>query len=115
MKHVELSVQKKGKVQILNVAGFMDMAEVPKFEQALEKIIQEGCSRIVLDLSDLEYVSSAGLGAIIGHIRQVRRNSGDIKVGGYSPLVYNILSTFGFTSVFETYRSPEEAILKFEA
>ncbi len=113
MKHVEITNQPKGKIEIVKVAGFMDMAEVPKLEQALDALIKDGMIRIVLDLSGLEYVSSAGLGAIIGRIREVRRLGGDIKIGGYSEMVYNILETFGFTQVFETYTSHEEAIAKF--
>ena len=115
MKNVEITNQPKGEIQIVKVAGFMDMAEVPKLEQALDGLIKDGKIRIVLDLSGLEYVSSAGLGTIIGRIREVRRSGGDIKVGSYSEMVYNILDTFGFTQVFETYTTREEAILKFEA
>jgi len=115
MKHVDITNHPKGNIHIVNVAGFMDMVEVPKLEQALDALIKEGTIKIVLDLSGLEYVSSAGLGAIIGRIREVRRSGGDIKIGGYSEMVYNILETFGFTQVFETYTSREEATLKFEA
>jgi anti-sigma B factor antagonist len=113
MKHVEISTETQGDLRIINVSGFMDMGEVPKFEHVIERLVKEGWVRIVLDLSSLEYVSSAGLGAIIGWIREVRRENGDIKVGGYSALVFEILKTFGFTSVFETYPSREEAISKF--
>ncbi len=114
MKQVAISQESKGKIQILNVGGFMDMREVPKFEQALDKLIKAGLCNIVLDLSNLEYISSAGLGAIIGSIREVRRRGGDIKVGGYSAPVFDILKTFGFTEVFETYASRQEALKKFE-
>lgn len=92
----------------------MDMREVPKFEQALEKLITAGKYRIVLDLTNLEYISSAGLGTIIGNIREVRRQGGDIKVGGHSAPVYDILKTFGFTEVFETYATRDEALRKFK-
>ncbi len=114
MKHVEIENHAQGNVQVLDVKGFMDMREVPKFEQALDVLIKGGRCRIVLDLSQLEYISSAGLGAIIGSIREVRRQGGDIKVGGYSAPVFDILKTFGFTEVFETYSSRDEAVHKFK-
>jgi anti-sigma B factor antagonist len=115
MKHVEIATETAGKIEVVLVSGFMDMAEVPKFEKVLDGLIQKGIYQIVLDLSSLAYVSSAGLGAIIGRIREVRRHSGDIKVGGYSEMVFDILKTFGFTEVFETYASRQEALKKFEA
>jgi anti-sigma B factor antagonist len=114
VKHVSIETQSSGQVQVVQLSGFMDMREVPKFEQVLEKLIKSGQPRIVLDLTHLEYISSAGLGAIIGSIREVRRHGGDIKVGGYSASVFDILRTFGFTEVFETLASREEAIRKFK-
>lgn len=115
MKSVKISSHSEGNIQILDVDGFMDMREVPKFEQAVDQLIKAGRCRIVLDLADLEYISSAGLGTIIGSIREVRRQGGDIKVGGCSTSVLDILKTFGFTQVFETYASRKEAIQKFGA
>jgi anti-sigma B factor antagonist len=115
VKQVTIVNEHAGAVEVLNVVGFMDMREVPKFEQALDQLIKAGLCRIVLDLSKLEYISSAGLGTIIGSIREVRRQGGDIKVGGYSAPVFDILKTFGFTEVFETYASRKEALAKFGA
>lgn len=115
MKQVSIQNEQVGTVEVLTLVGFMDMREVPKFEQALDHLIKSGHSRIVLDLSRLDYISSAGLGTIIGSIREVRRQGGDIKVGGYSASVFDILKTFGFTEVFETYSSRKEALQKFGA
>lgn len=115
MKSLKINVLNEGKIKVIVVSGFMDMSEVPKFEAAIEGLIKSGSLQIVLDLTNLEYISSAGLGEIIGRIREVRRQGGDIKVGGYSDLVYEILETFGFTAVFETFPSREKAMQKFEA
>lgn len=113
MKHVSIETHDAGQVRILKLAGFMDMQEVPKFEEVLRASVAEGHTRLVLDLTDLEYISSAGLGAIIGSIREARRQGGDIKVGGYSASVFDILRTFGFSSVFDCLASREEAVKKF--
>lgn len=115
MKQVTIQSEHVGAVEVLTLTGFMDMREVPKFEQALDQLIKSGRTRIVLDLSRLDYISSAGLGTIIGSIREVRRQGGDIKVGGYSAPVFDILKTFGFTEVFETYNTRKEALQKFGA
>jgi len=113
MKDLTLDLEDRGSVKLVVVRGFMNMANVPRFEQTLEQLIGSGVRDIVLDFSGLEYISSAGLGEIIARIRDLRREGGDIKVGGYSHLVYDILKTFGFTDVFDTFPTPEEAIRKF--
>jgi anti-anti-sigma factor len=113
MQTLKMGVETRDAVQILTVSGFMNMANVPVFVQTLAGLIQDGHSKIVLNLSALEYISSAGLGEIIARIRDLRRNGGDIKIGGYSHLVFEILKTFGFTDVFETYPTLEEAVRRF--
>ncbi len=62
----------------------------------------------------MTYISSAGLGLIIGYIRELRRKGGDIKIGGMSERVQDILNTFGFSVIFDTFATREEAILKFK-
>jgi anti-sigma B factor antagonist len=113
LKQVQIREEAVGAVRVLVVEGFMDMREVPKFDQALDKLIKAGQVKIVLDLSQLEYISSAGLGSIIGNIRRVRTLGGDIKVGGHSATVFEILRTFGFTEVFDTCSTRAEAVKKY--
>jgi anti-sigma B factor antagonist len=102
-------------VEIVKVKGFMDLLQVMHFEAYLDQLIQTNCIKIVLDFSELDYISSAGLGAIIGRIRDVRAKSGDIKIGGCSKPVKDILEVFGFSSVFSLTKTPEEAVSKFGA
>jgi anti-sigma B factor antagonist len=103
----------KAGVEIVKVKGFMDLLQVRQFEVFMDQLIQTSSRKIVLDFTELEYISSAGLGAIIGCIREARAKSGDIKIGGCSKPVKDILESFGFSSVFTVTNTPEEAILKF--
>jgi anti-sigma B factor antagonist len=89
------------------------MTQVHEFESVLDKLIQEGKTRIVLDFSELEYISSAGLGALVGRIREVRKTNGDIKIGGGTPAVMEILKMFGFSEVFSLSSTPGEAMKLF--
>ncbi len=98
-----------------DIPGLIEMmGGKEKFEKKLDELIKDGQNQIVLDFTDLEYISSAGLGAVIGRIRQVRRSGGDIKVGGFSELVSEIFDTFGIAAICESYSSREQAIAQFE-
>jgi anti-sigma B factor antagonist len=110
---IGVSVQNSGNLQILKIQGFMDMTQVHEFESALDGLLSEGKTKIVLDFSELEYISSAGLGALVGRIREVRKNNGDIKIGGGTPAVMEILKMFGFSEVFSLSPTVGDAVKLF--
>jgi anti-sigma B factor antagonist len=105
----------QGSVVIVRVKGFMDLLQVEHFEHYLDEVIKNQTNKIVLDLSELEYISSAGLGAIIGRIRDVRTKGGDIKIGNCSSTVADILEILGFALVFSLAKTNEEAMRLFGA
>jgi anti-sigma B factor antagonist len=113
-KSVEVTVKLSGDVQVVYVKGFMDMTELHHFERVLDQLILEQKTSIVLDLGQMDYISSAGLGAIIGRTREVRRQKGDIRVGSCSGRVKEILTIFGFADVFHLYEDTQEAIQSYK-
>jgi len=111
---IHVSVQTSGTLQIVKIGGFMDMTQVNEFESTLDGLILEGKTRIVLDFTELEYISSAGLGALVGRIREVRKKNGDIKIGGGTHAVMDILKMFGFSEVFSLSPTLGDAVKLFE-
>ncbi len=114
MSGVKLSQELQDGIVILRVSGFMDMLGMEKFVQTLDRCIMDGTSKIILDFKFLEYISSAGLGAIIGRIRDLRRVGGDIKIGGYSDRVFELFQTFGFTETFDICDDIAKALANFK-
>jgi len=113
-KHIVIDYQCKEKIYVLKITGFMDMSEVIHFKQYLDRLIMGGKTQIVLDFSELEYISSAGLGVLIGRTREIRRQNGDLKIGGCSSRVYGIFKVIGLTDVFDVAKDVFTAIKKFK-
>jgi len=114
MEKFEVTSVTEGEIRILKTRGFLDAHTAPNFENALSKAVQEGCTKIVVDLEGLQYISSAGLGVFMGFIEDLRSQGGDIKICNASPKVYRIFDLLGFPSLFEFTRTTEEAIAKFK-
>lgn len=93
----------------------MSMTEVFTFENILNALIDKGQTKIILNFSNLNYISSAGLGAIMGAIKNVHRLQGDIKIAGMTSSVFEIFDTFGFTQLFKIYPNVAEAIASFKS
>ncbi len=111
---LEISKDRKGNVSVLRVKGAINAHTVSDFESHLEEMAKGGEFNILIDCKDLDYISSAGLGALMGVIERVKSNNGDIKLCNTSNNVYRVFDILGFTELFEIYDSIEKGLRAFE-
>ena len=84
-------------------------------EDALQQVITDGETRLVLDLTAASIISSAGLRVIIVTARRVRAlPSGDLRLAGLSHQMLDVLELAGLLTVFKVYPSQQEAIESFQ-
>ncbi|BDU76148.1 STAS domain-containing protein [Mesoterricola sediminis] len=109
MADLSIQVKEVDGVAVLRPEGFINAHTVRMFEDALEKLVAQGRFTILLDCRALNYISSAGLGAIMGLIETVRENGGDILLCNLAENVYAIFDTLGFTQLYRVFRSDADA------
>ncbi len=97
-------------VVILKLKGSLDADTVYEWEAVLDKALKAKEYRLIMDLSELEYISSAGVGTFIGTIGEVRENGGDIVFLNVSSHVVRIFKLLGFTKLFKIMDDREEAL-----
>ncbi len=102
-----------GGVVCLEAEGRLDAATVPALEQALQGQLTDGQSRLVVDLSAVNYISSSGLRALLTARRQARSHGGDVFLCRLHPRVREIFEMVGFLSVFGVYPTCDEAASAF--
>ena len=105
--------QDNANISVIHLSGFLDLHTVPKFEDAIQELVNENRYRILVNLKKLDYISSAGLGVFMGFIEDIRENKGDIKLSNLSPRVFKVFDLLGFPALFEIYDEEEQAINKF--
>lgn len=113
MSGFEVRRKDQDTVSVLNLAGFLDAHTAPKFEDELLDLIKEERTNIIVNLKDLDYISSAGLGVFMGFIEEIREKGGDIKLSNMSPKVYKVFDLLGFPALYEIYDDEEEAKSRF--
>ncbi|HYC36193.1 MAG TPA: STAS domain-containing protein [Usitatibacter sp.] len=98
---------------VLHVRGRLDQDTCEAFRGDLMKSV-EGCAHdggtVVLDLSELEYVSSAGLRCFMLASRQAKSQGGRILVAAMQPMVSEIFAISHFNLVFQTFPTVREAL-----
>lgn len=97
---------------MLRVAGRMDAESTPAFEAQCESCIAEGFTNLVLDLSNLTYVSSMGLGAIVRVAKQLRDDGGEVRICCLTGLVRQLFEITRLNHVFPPHDSVESALLE---
>jgi anti-sigma B factor antagonist len=93
--------------------GFINAHTVRVFEGEIQKAIDRRRFNIVVSCADLRYIASAGLGALMGVIEEVRTNGGDIRIADLNETVRNIFEILGFNHLYRIFPSELEAILSF--
>lgn len=107
---LKLDVQRDGDVAVLTLHGSAGMDQVKKLDHELQSLAAQKTPVIVLNLTDMEFICSSGLGAIIaGHLK-CRHHQGQIRVVNPQPEVRNLLETTRLTKIFPIYDTVEQAM-----
>ena len=106
---LEISVERHDYYVLCRPAGELDAYTVAQFREALTELSDE--SYVLVDLSDVPFMDSAGLGALIGGIRRARENDGDVAVACNRPALTRLLHTTGFDRIVPVRETVEEAVL----
>jgi anti-sigma B factor antagonist len=93
--------------------GFINAHTVRLFETELQKSLQLQRFKLVVNCSELAYIASAGLGAMMGAIEEIRGNGGDLRLSDLNETVRNIFEILGFHHLFRIFASEQEAVLSF--
>lgn len=102
-------------VTILDLHGKMLIGEGDELlREKINQLVENGTERIVLNLAEVPYVDSAGLGEIVRCYTTVSRKNGKLKLLHLTKRIHDLLSITKLLTVFETYDSEEDAIKSFK-
>ncbi|MDO4506003.1 MAG: STAS domain-containing protein [Spirochaetales bacterium] len=97
---------------ILN--GYIDTYNSVYFQKQVNKIVGAGLVNIIFNCSNLNYVSSTGIGSFTAFLKLVKPKNGDIVLLNIQPKVYEVFQLLGFSQFFNIKETIEDAILHFK-
>lgn len=108
---MEISVKEFKDVELIAIKGRVDSVEAPQLAQALSAANRRGKYKIVIDMSELEYMSSAGFRALADAQRNSKRHQGgDVVLAHVPGLVQEALEMVGFTQYFRIMDNVSSAL-----
>lgn len=107
---VEITTEHDGDAMIYKLRGSLDLATAPSLRAALLEAANEGKHDIIVDLSQLEFLDSTGLGALIGAQRRALEYNGCLRLIVSDGPIQRLLTITGLMKVLPVYASLESAL-----
>jgi anti-anti-sigma factor len=97
---MEFSQEKTGEVAIVRLAGRLDSGAAHAAEEGFNGVLGAGTPRLAIDMTKLDYISSAGLRVLLVIAKKVQQAKGKVALFGLSPNVREVFTVSGFDTIF---------------
>ena len=105
-----ISQSRVGTVEVLKLSGYLDGHTFIELEKSLDHTIKGGCSRIVIDLAELSYIASAGVGVFINSQHQTRKLGGSLQLVNPAPTVREVFGILGLEAIFTIHQTIDQGL-----
>jgi len=110
---MHISSRELKRVNVVTVGGRVDSSAAPELEKTFQHLLESRHNQIVVELADVEYMSSAGLRALVSALKTAKKGGGDVVIARPSTRVREVIELAGLTPVFTLYDDVVEAVGSF--
>ena len=107
---MKITRNKKDGTMHLSIAGRLDAVTAVEADNDFNKIIAEGHNNLLIDLNELDYISSAGLRVLLVVAKRIQQNNGKVVLCSLTTNVKEVFEISGFSSIFNIFPTSDEAI-----
>lgn len=111
---LDINIRKLSNVRIIQLRGGLKLGpELDKFKVAVDGLLQNGDSNIVLNLAEVPIIDSSGIGVLVRCLTSLKQRGGSLKLVGPSKMVLQTLKLVGILNLFEIHESDDAAVQSF--
>jgi anti-sigma B factor antagonist len=111
MRDLHIATEEAGPgAAVIALTGEVDLHTCPEFKEELLRVIADGATVVVVDLTDTTFIDSTALGVLIRGVERLRAEGGRLAVVCVDPSMTKIFEVTGLDRVFSIHRSREEAL-----
>ena|SRR5215210_3227909 len=107
---MEMSVERAEGYAVLRPEGRLNMVAAPRLRSSIERLVQDGNTRVVLDLDDVSFMDSSGLGAVIAGLKGARQAGGDLRLAAVGEQIRTVMRLTNLDRVLRPYASVPDAV-----
>jgi anti-sigma B factor antagonist len=101
-------------ISIITIGGYIELRTSDELEQVLSQHIKNNAINLIIDLQNVDYVSSAGWGVFLAKLKEIREKNGDLKLANMTANVYEVYKILEFFWFIRHYASVDAAITDFD-
>lgn len=94
---------------VLAVKGEVDVYTAPRLREKLVELVNAGHRQVVVDLEGVEFLDSTGLGVLVGGLKRLRSNEGDLRLVCTQSRILKVFEITGLTGVFQIFGTVADA------
>ena len=111
---MDLGEKRIGKVIILKLSGkLMGGPDAGLLNNKLHELVEAKSTKVVADISELNWMNSSGLGILIGGLNTMRNNDGDIRLAAVPDRIQSLLTITKLHTIIESFQTVEEAVASY--
>jgi anti-sigma B factor antagonist len=107
---LSLTTRTEGDRTVVSVGGEIDVYTAPKLREQLVDLVNAGQYHLVVDMEDVEFLDSTGLGVLVGGLKRVRAHEGSLRLVCTQERILKIFRITGLTKVFPIHDSVADAV-----
>ena len=107
---MEINLTEANGVAILSLKGRLDLSSGSLLKEQVKKLFEDEKTNIHLDLADVEFINSSGLGALVSLMKEIRLRKGRLTLSNLASYVQEIFDITQLSHIFEIFVSQEEAM-----
>ncbi|MFQ5607153.1 MAG: STAS domain-containing protein [Candidatus Zixiibacteriota bacterium] len=111
---MEITRNQSGSVTLLQLNGRLDLASGATLKEKARKEFDEGNVKLHLNMAQIDFINSSGLGALVSLMKETRLRHGRLTLSDLAAYVKEIFEITQLSHIFEIYSSEEEAIASYE-
>ena len=97
-------------ITIAEFEGNLDTNTAPEAEERLGELLEKGVTKILVDFTTLDYISSAGLRVLLVTTKRLGGTGGSMRICGLNETVDEVFEISGFSTIFSVFKSRDEAL-----
>ena len=110
---MKTEVRQESAATIVAVTESIDALTAPDLTRLLSEQIAGGHCNLVVDLTGVDFMSSAGLRTLLGGVKEARTNGGDLRIASTNPGIDKVLKMSGFNNIAKVFTSASDALASF--
>jgi len=110
---VSFEIRAQDGIDVIDITGQLDAFTTPDVKAEFKKLTDSRHYKLVLNLKQVDYVNSTGIGAVVAVAQQVRRRKGDLKLYGMKADIRKVFDLVGASKILEIFETEQEALNSF--